>query len=827
MAETTADFKELSRKAITLHQQGRVAEAEQAYVELINKNPTIVGPRYMLGILRMQQGRAAEAVELMAPSAKVNPDDVTTQMNFAMALRGAGRMSDALGIFQHAATLRPNLAEAHYNAGVVQGELGRFEDAIQSYEKALVLKPDMIIARGNLGIALAGIGRLDDAIEQYEKVLAVQPADAAALYNRGLARVAQGRLEDALPDFAAASAAQPGFADPTYQRAIVLSRLSRFAEALPLFDAALALQPDDPEIHSNRSVALWNLGRPGDALASAERSLELDPGNPSAWYNKGVALKGLARFQKALDAFDQVVTFDANNADAWNSRGAVLRVLGRPTDAVASFTRAIELRPAYVEALNNRGYTAWSDLGLYAPAMADLKAALKADPGHPYLAGELLHLKMQGADWQDYAALKDTVDAGVRTGKRAIRPFAYQAVSDSPADLKACSEIFAADQFPAQAAQAPARRAAGGKLRIGYVSADFREQATAYLMAGLYEHHDKDRFEITAFDNGGSDASPMRARLEKSIPKIVDIATLSDDEAAAAIRAAGIDILVNLNGYFGGARMGVFARRAAPVQVNYLGFPATLGAPYIDYILADGIVIPKGEEGSYTEAVVRLPGSYQVNDDKRAIAGDTARADHGLPADTFVFCNFNQGYKLTPALFDAWCRILHQVQGSVLWLLDSHEAFRINLAREAEARGLSRERLIFAPPVDLAQHLARLKLADLFLDGLPYNAHTTASDALWAGVPLLTCRGTTFAGRVAASLLTAAGLPELITETQADYETQAVALARDDAALKVLREKTAAARTSALFDTAGTTRQIEAAYQGMWERATPAGFDVA
>ncbi len=827
MAETSADFKDLSRQAVMLHQQGRLTEAEQAYIDLINKNPTIVGPRYMLGVLRLQQGRAPEAVELMAPSAKVNRDDVSIQMNFAMALRGAGRMSDALSIFQHAAILRPDLAEAHYNAGVVQGELGRFEDAIQSYEKALVLQPDMAIARGNLGIALAAIGRLDDAIAQYDKFLAARPGDAAVLYNRGLARITQGRLDDALADFAAASAAAPGFADPVYQRAIGLSRLSRFAEALPQFDAALALRPGDPEIHSNRSVALWNLGRPADALASAEKALELDPGLPSAWYNKGVALKGLARFQKALDAFDQVVTHDANNADAWNSRGAVLRVLGRPTDAVASFTRAVELRPNYVEALNNRGYTAWTDLGLYAPAIADLKAALKADPGHPYLAGELLHLKLQGADWQDYAALKDAVDAGVRAGKRIIRPFAYQAVSNSPADLKACSEIFAADQFPARAAAAPARRADGGKLRIGYVSADFREQATAYLMAGLYEHHDRDRFEITAFDNGGSDASPMRARLEKSIRKIVDITGMNDDEAAAAIRAAGIDILVNLNGYFGRARMGVFARRPAPVQVNYLGFPATLGAPYIDYILADGIVIPRGEERFYTEAVVRLPGSYQVNDDRRAIAGDTTRADHGLPADAFVFCNFNQGYKLTPALFDSWCRILSQVPGSVLWLLDGHETFRINLAREAEARGISRERLVLAPPVDLPQHLARLKLADLFLDGLPYNAHTTASDALWAGVPLLTCRGATFPGRVAASLLTAAGLSELITESVADYEKQAVALANDAAKLKALREKTAAARTSPLFDTAKTARQIEAAYQGMWERTTPAGFDVA
>ena len=802
MAETTADFNDQSRQAVALHQQGRLAEAERLYIEIIRKNPTIVGPRYMLGVLRMQQGRAAEAVELMAPSAKVNADDVATQMNFAMALRGAGRMSEALGHFQRAATLRPDLAEAHYNAGVVEAELGRFEEAIQSYEKALVLNPDMVMARGNLGIALAGVGRLDDAVAQYERVLAAQPGDAAALYNRGLARLAQGRREDALADFEASSAAAPGFVDPVYQRAIALSHLGRFAEALLAFDTALVLMPNDPEIHSNRSVALWNLGRPEDALAGAEAALALDSGLASAWYNKGVALKGLAHFQKALDAFDQVVTFDATNADAWNSRGAVLRVLGRPTDAVASFTRAVELRPGHVEALSNRAYTAWTDLGLYEPAMADLKAALKARPDHPYLAGELLHLKMQGADWRDYETLKAGIVDAVRAGKRAIRPFAYQAVSDSPADIRACSEIFAADQFPAVASPAPATRPDSGKLRVGYVSADFREQATAYLMAGLYEQHDKDKFEVIAFDNGGSDGSPMRARLEKAIGTFVDISDMSDDDAAAAVRTGKIDILVNLNGYFGKPRMGIFARRPAPIQVNYLGFPATLGAPYIDYIIADSIVIPDGEERFYRESVVRLPGSYQANDDKRAIAGDTSRAANGLPDGAFVFCNFNQGYKLTPVIFDAWARILNQVPGSVLWLLDSHDAFRANLAREAEARGISRDRLVFAAAVDLPQHLARLKLADLFLDGLPYNAHTTASDALWAGVPLLTCRGTAFAGRVAASLLTAAGVPELITESLAEYEMRAVALAGDAGALKALREKIATNRTScALFDT--------------------------
>ncbi|MCP5412715.1 MAG: tetratricopeptide repeat protein [Alphaproteobacteria bacterium] len=698
MAELTADYMEQARQAVALHQQGRLDEAEQVYQQIITKNPAAVMPRYMLGVLRLQQGRADEAVELMEPASRINGEDIGTQMNYAMALRAAGRLDDALTHFQKAARLKPDLVEAHYNCGVVQGETGRFEQAVESYEKALVLRPDMVMARGNLGIALAAVGRLDDAVEQYEKVLEAQPADPLALYNRGLARMTQGKLEAALADFDAAAAAAPNFADPVYQRAVILSRQGDFAGALPAFDKAVSLNPNDAEIHSNRSVALWNLGRAEEALASADQALALNDKMVSAWSNRGIALKGLARFQKALDAFDKVVALDPTNANGWNNRGAVLRMLGRPGDAVSSFSRAVDLKPANVEALNNRAYTAWTDMGLYAPAMADLTAALAAAPDYPWLAGELLHLKMQGADWADYDTLKKTIDDGVRAGRQAIRPFAYQAVSDSPADLQACSQIFAAAEFAPVPSPTPAKGSGGGKLRIGYVSADFREQATAYLMAGLYEQHDTARFEIVAFDNGGSDDSAMRARLEKAIPKFVDISAMSDDEAAQAVRGEGINILVNLNGYFGKARMGVFARRPAPVQVNYLGFPATLGSPAIDFILADNVVIPKGDERFYDEKVVRLPGSYQVNDDRRAIAGDTTRADHGLPEKAIVFCNFNQSYhKLTPQTLDAWAAIMAKVDGSVLWLLDSHEDFRKNLVREAGARGIARDRLIFRP----------------------------------------------------------------------------------------------------------------------------------
>ena len=351
------------------------------------------------------------------------------------------------------------------------------------------------------------------------------------------------------------------------------------------------------------------------------------------------------------------------------------------------------------------------------------------------------------------------------------------------------------------------------------MSGEFREQATGYLTAGLYECHDKREFEIVAFDNGRSDHSPSRKRLEAAFDKFVDIENVPDRAAAERILAEEIDILVNLNGYFGEQRTGVFAHRPAPIQVNYLGFPATLGAPYMDYILADRFVIPESERQYFTEKVVWLPDSYQVNDSNRRIAQDVStRRTSRLPEKAFVFCNFNQSYKLTPATFAVWMQILKKVEGSVLWLLESNTVLPENLRREAIRHGVAGERLVFAPRIPVEEHLARLKLADLFLDSLPYNAHTTASDALWAGLPLITCRGTSFAGRVATSLLNAVGLPELVTDNLAEYEVLALKLAGDPSFRQSIRQKLAHNRLSTpLFDTDRFRRHLETAYTKMWE----------
>jgi predicted O-linked N-acetylglucosamine transferase (SPINDLY family) len=639
-------------------------------------------------------------------------------------------------------------------------------------------------------------GRLAEAEQLYRRILAADPASFAAQHMLGVLAAQAGRTDEALELIGAALKIDPRNAGALVNYGNVLCLKCRFAEAVASYDRALAIRPD-ADLFKSRGHALQGAGRLEEALASYRLAAASNPSDVQALYKVGV----------------------------------VLGELGQTDQAMASYDRLLALQPDHVEALNNRGYLWWLNRHDYAHAVADLERAHMLDPGLAYGAGAILHLNMYAADWADFDAKSQALLEGVRAARRVARPFMFQALSDSPKDLQSCSCTYVRDLFPPAAAAPhdPALRANRGKIRLGYLSGEFREQATAILMAGLYERHDRSSFEIIAIDNGSADKSAMSARLRQSFDRWIDIGPLTDADAAAQIRAAEIDILVNLNGWFGKHRMGVFARRPAPVQVNYLGFPGTLGAPYMDYIIADGIVIPEGEQRFYDEAVVTLPGSYQVNDDcGRQAAPKPTRQEAGLPEQGFVFCNFNQSYKLTPDTFAGWMRILKRVDGSVLWLLDAAAPFARNIRRQAEIHGIAPERMLFAPDRPPDRHLARLSLADLFLDGLPYNAHTTASDALWMGVPIITRRGSAFAGRVAASLLEAAGLPELVTESQQDYEALAVRLAADHVALDAVKRKLT--RNSPLFDTGLFRERIETAYKKMWQAwlagEKPKGFTV-
>ena len=828
---TSLSFQALIQEAVAQHRQGALGPAEAIYLQILQVDPLNTPALQLLGALRAQQGRHHEAIELLNTALKLDPQNIGALINQSAALRSVGRLEEALEHCSRALSLQPALVEAWFNRGAMLAELKRPAEALDCFDRALQLHPGHVQALHARGLALLDLGRAGDALACFDGVLRAQPGNTSLLASRGVALARLGRFQDALHSY---DSALPGLSQDAglhFNRANALTELARVPEALESYERALALQPEFGEAWYRRGALQAALGQHPAALNSIERALSIQPRFAPALIQHAWLLWQEGRLAEALASYDRALEIKKSDI-AWNGRGAALRLFGRIDEALASFDAAIALNPQNAVALSNRADLLWRDKNLLEPAIADLQRVIAADPDHPYALGELLHLRMYGADWRDFPQQVAQIEAGLREGRKVARPFVYQAIAELPELAQRCSSLYAADQYPAQIAPPHAPRGRD-KIRIGYVSGEFGEQATAHLMAGLYECHNRGRFEVVAIDNGKSDNSAMRKRLENAFDHFVPIAGLPDDAAARKIRAEEIDILVNLNGYFGAHRMGVFARRPAPIQVNYLGFPATLGAPYIDYIIADRTVLPEEEQPFYAEKVVYLPGCYQVNDSRRAIGAVTgSRSDHGLPQKGFVFCNFNQSYKLLPVLFAAWMRILKRAPGSVLWLLDSQAPFPQNLRRAAQQQGVAGERLVFAPFQPLAQHLARLQQADLFLDTLPYNAHTTASDSLWSGVPLLTCRGTTFPGRVAASLLQAAGLQDLIVENLPDYEDRAISLAGEPGAMQALKARLAANRSqSPLFDTDGFCRRIEQAYLRMWQirqaGGAPEHFSVA
>jgi predicted O-linked N-acetylglucosamine transferase (SPINDLY family) len=555
-------------------------------------------------------------------------------------------------------------------------------------------------------------------------------------------------------------------------------------------------------------------------VASYERALAVKPGYVPALNNRGNALLALNRTEEALASYVQALAIRPDNAQALTHVGNLLQGLGRHEEALGSYERALAIRPDHVEALNNRA-NVLLDLKRFDEALASYARALSHGPDYPHLPGNWVHTKMKVCDWTGLSAAFDRLAGDTAAGKPVISPFASLGTPLSSSLQRKCAELLIEAKFPAATtAGSTTVTARHDRIRLGYFSADFCEHPVAHLAAELFERHDRTRFEVIAYSFGPQVRDAMRVRLEAAFDQFFDVHSRTDQEIAQMARERGLDIAVDLMGFTRNARTGVFAARAAPVQVNYLGYPGTVGADYIDYLIADPTLIPEEQRGCYTEKISYLPHTYQVNDTLRTIADRTfTRQEAGLPEEGFVFCCFNNNWKITPGVFDLWMQLLQQVSGSVLWLFEDNPTAGRNLRAEAARRGIAAERLVFAPRMNQPEHLARHRLADLFLDTLPYNAHTTGSDALWAGLPVLTCLGETFAGRVAASLLKAVGLPELITDTPQAYEALALELASNAPKLAALRQRLAANRpTQPLFDTALFTRHIEAAYTAMWQR---------
>jgi predicted O-linked N-acetylglucosamine transferase (SPINDLY family) len=698
-------------------------------------------------------------------------------------------------------------------------ESGRVADAARVLSEIIRANPAHFEALYRLGIIHLQSGRAGDAEHLFGAAIRLQPQVPEAHYVHGCALQSLQRHEDALRAFARALAIRPDYLEVRNNRGVSLLNLGRYEDALASFDKILAVRPGLALVESNRAAALSGLGRHKEALEASERATSGNPEVALPWYNKGVALAGLERFEDALPAFERALALNPRYVDALSFRGIALAMLGRHEEAVGSFNAGLRLAPENVDLLYNRA-TSLLALKRFGDAMPDCESVLSIDPDFKYTRGNLIRCRLQLCDWRDLTAEKVRVLADLRGGKQALWPLYNALISDEESDQLQCSRIWTEHDCPASPSPLwRGERYDHDRPRIAYVSADFRSHAVASQMAGVFEQHDKTRFDVRAISLSDLNDS-MSERLKPTFEHFVPVHGRDDGDVARLMRDMEIDIAVDLMGYTEGSRTRIFAHRPAPLQVAHLGFPGTIGASYIDYIIADPIVAPSERQSHYAEKLVHLPHCYMPADDKRVIPRAVSRTEAGLSETGFVFCSFNITAKIVPPVFDVWMRLLKDIERSVLWLSSANPIAADNLRREAEMRGVDGARLIFAPFVaETEQHLARLSLADLFLDTLPYNAHAGGSDALWAGVPVVTRKGTTFAGRVGASLLNAVGLPELVADSLESYERLALRLAREPDMLAGIRAKLTRNRaTEPLFDTRRFTRNLEAAYLAMWER---------
>ena len=605
-----------------------------------------------------------------------------------------------------------------------------------------------------------------------------------------------------------------------FNQALALHDKGQLLKAQVLCEEILSEQPNNFDSLHLLGVISYKNKRLQLAIDLMERAIKLNPNNADYCYNLGIVLHDLKQLEVAVASYDKAIQLDPDYAEAYYNRGNALQDLKQLGVAVASYDKAIQLDPGYVEAYYNRG-NALQHLRRFEAAASSYDKAIQLKPDLDYLIGMRLHARMHLNDWSNLESNIAELITKIELGIKSSPSFDTLSLTTSLPIQRKAAEIWTKDRHPYNLSLGPILKLQrSNKIRIGYFSADFRNHAVSLLMAELFEIHDRSRFELIAFSFGADTNDAMRERVMAAFDKFIDVTSQPDSEVAILARSLKIDIAVDLGGHTGDNRMGIFSYRAAPIQVSYIGYPGTSGADYIDYLIADKTIIPKHSQQHYVEKIAYLPNSFQVNDRKRVISGKKfTREELGLPVEGFVFCCFNSSYKITPHVFDSWISILNSVTGSVLWLSEANQTAVVNLRKEAEKRGLDPQRLVFAKRMQLPEYLASYQIADLFLDTLPYNAGATASDALWAGLPVITCIGESFASRMAASLLTAINLPELITNTRAEYGILAIELATNRVKHQNIKNKLAANRlTTPLFDTPLFTRHIEDAYTEMYER---------
>ena len=713
--------------------------------------------------------------------------------NLGNALRQQGRYLDAVGCYQEAIARKPDLAEVYLNMGIAYHCLGRYDQALAAYHQAHQLKPDNPEACYNMGNAFRDQKCFDEAIKWYEQTINLESR----------------------------------FADAYYNMASSLEQQSRLDEAIDCLKQCLRIKPQWAKVYNNLGNLLNHKGLSDAALSSYRQAIQIKPNLYEAHNNLGNALKDRGRFAEAIACYQKALQFRSDYTEAYQNMGVAFTEQGRLDEGVGCFQKAIELRPDFAEAYNFLGLC-FEKQARVAEAISSFEKAIQIKPNYAEAYSYLIHQYQHTCDWQrlmQYSKRLDELNRQTAENRKSCAepPFICMArhsdLSQNFINARAwCRKIVQPLQNLKLGFSFEHRRQKINRLTIGYLSCDFHDHATAHLMLRVFGLHDREKFEINCYSYGPDDHSDYRKQILEQSDQFSDIRELSHIDAARRIYADKVDILVDLKGHTKDARLGILACRPAPVQVHYLGYPGTTGADFIDYLITDKLVTPIEHAPFYSEKLVFLPHSYQVNDGQQEIASRIWQKEElGLPHNSFVFSSFNLPYKIDPLIFDCWMRILNQVPHSVLWLFNGGETTTENLKQEARIRGIDPRRLVFADKLPKAEHLSRIRLADLALDTRIVNGHTTTSDSLWAGVPVITLQGGHFASRVSASLLNAIGLSEMTTCNLDAYERLAVRLASHPAELQKIKAKLSANRmTEPLFDTPGFVGHLEAAYQKMW-----------
>jgi protein O-GlcNAc transferase len=766
--------------------------------------------------LALKRGELQEAARIILIQVKENQQDGHAWYLLARTQELQRHTDDALASYERASTLLPGEYRVWTSfAGLLQ-RLGRFEDALARIDVALKISPASADIWHQRGQILVSIGRVDDAIADFEESLRLGNSQASVHYDLALGLANRGRFQDALVQFDGAILWSPIQPDFHNGRGIVLRALGRHPEALAAFDQAISLNSQLAHLHYNRGISLHDLNDCSQAVQAFTTAIELSAGVPEFYVNRAAAWRQLRHYENAARDYGHAIKLNPRRPDYHGYLGSALLDMGDPAAALRNFSLASTLAPESAEFSYLCG-TALEDMKRFTEAAASFETALRLDPAHPFAFNGLSRSALASCDWKRVADIQSQLPSRIRDGNTIFAPFVllgYQVSDDLQLEA---TERYLSKLLPAAASVRTNRK--NEKLRLGYLSSDFGEHATAYLAFELFEHHDRDKFEVIGFSFGPTNNTPARQRLVAAFDAFHEIGHLGDEDAARFIDECGIDICIDLKGHTRDARPCILAYRPAPLQITYLGYPATVGRCGIDYVLADEVVLPASQQPWYPETIFHLPGTYQVNSRRMASPDPSDRQRQGLPCDRFVFGCFSNNWKISAPIFDVWMNLLSAVPESVLWLISDNLDAQGNLRRMAEARGIAASRLIFAQRVSQQEHLARQYLADLFLDTLPYNGHTTASDALCAGVPIVTCMGDRFAGRVAASLLYALELPELITHSLKDYETVARSLALDRDLLQSIATKlrrnwqTAPALKADMF-----CREVERAYLRMWDQ---------